>query len=273
MNYAPTLLLALASLGFACVPFFDTTPSGEVVGDGVCCTQNACLVISEEQCEANAGTFQTGIGCAEAGCVPTCADYCGTWGEVCDRRFPDEFGAQDGDCRSFCNTMSWEPGRFEPFPHPDTNSIGCRIYHMVNAIGSDENKDLHCPHSGAAGGRVCGDLCENYCHMASAICEDIDFGPILDVGGVEGVDRDRFLATFADQDVCSTWCRGEGAADAVPTDGRIGDPGGDSIQCRMYHLVIAAESTTTRSRGSHCGHGSLTSAQGICTGPIPDSTE
>lgn len=281
MNQSRAFLLLLTCVCFACVPFFDTEPSGEVVdagadgfvGDGVCCTQTACLVISEEQCSANDGTFQSGVSCEEAGCVPTCADYCGTWGEVCDSRFPEEFGVQDGDCRSYCETMEWESGRFEPLPHPDTNSIGCRLYHMQNAIGSDANRDLHCPHSGASGGQVCGDLCENYCHMANAICSDVDFGSILGDASGAAIDREVFMATFGDKDICSTWCRGEGRAAALATTGQVGDVEGDSIQCRMYHLITAADGQTLRGRATHCAHGSLTSIQGVCNGDIPEPTD
>lgn len=269
--------IAIFCLATGCVPFFDTEPSAEVIdagadgltSDGVCCTATACLVLTEEQCEANAGTYQDGLSCEEAGCFPTCADYCGTWNETCARRFPYEFGVQTGDCVEFCERMNWEPGRFEPLPHPPTNSIGCRIYHMANALGSDANRDLHCPHAGATGDGVCGDHCDNYCHLATQICGDIDFETLLGEPSAAGIDRDRFLATFGDPDICATWCRGEGRADAIATNGQHGDTEGDSVQCRMYHLITAADGQNIRGRASHCAHGSLTSFQGACTGDIP----
>jgi hypothetical protein len=282
MNQTRDLTITLACLGFACVPFFDTTPTGEVgdagadglVGGGVCCTRTACLVINEEQCAANDGIFQSGLDCAEAACLPpTCDDYCGTWAEVCSERFPDEFGVETGECRSFCEAMAWEPGRFNAVSHPETNSIGCRIYHMAAALGSDDNQDLHCPHAGATGGNVCGDLCNNYCHIANTICADISFDAFLDQPAAAELDRARFQATFAGQDMCSTWCRGEGRSDPLPTDGQIGDPEGDSIQCRLYHLVIATNAQTIRGRLDHCSHASLTSVPGVCDGPLPNPTD
>lgn len=271
------LPLALFSLATACVPLFDTEPADRVVdtgadgftGDGVCCTETACLVLTEEQCEANAGTYQEGLSCEEAGCFPTCRDYCGTWLETCDDRFPREFGPiTGGDCFEFCERMDWNPGRFAA-PHPDTNSIGCRIYHMGNARGSEANQDLHCPHSGATGGGVCGDWCDNYCHLADRICGDIDFEVILETAPGADLDREAFLATFADRDVCATWCRGEGNTEAIPTNGRHGDTTGDSIQCRMYHLLTATDVSAPRDRAQHCGHGGIVSFERACVGELP----
>ena len=75
--------------------------------------------------------------------------------------------------------------------------------------------------------------CDTYCALADANCTDdnaIDWG----------------------DDDCATACAGYSA------DGTDGDAGGDTVQCRIYHLGVAADDPAT-----HCPHGSVDGG-GVC---------
>lgn len=263
-RHAAVLLSCLAA---GCTPFFDTEPGSRVDegasgGDTACCTESECLALDESACLANGGVFSE-VPCEEADCFPDCAAYCADWNEICDPTFDDAFGSIAGDCFSFCQAMNWESGTFE-IPHPSNDTLGCRIYHLDNALA---DREAHCPHSGPTGADVCGNWCEVYCNMANSLCSDVDFSSVLGGPGGAAIDRGLFDATFQDVDVCATRCRGEGPGDPIPTDGQIGDPSGDTVQCRMYHLITAADGLGATGRAEHCAHGSLTSLPGFCAGP------
>jgi hypothetical protein len=269
-NLRPIAVL-LSCVLVGCVPFFDTEPSGAVEegpagGETACCTETDCLALDQNACLANGGTFSA-VSCAEADCFPDCAAYCSDWNEICAPTLGDAFGGLAGDCFSFCQEMDWAPGTFR-IPHPGNDTLGCRIYHLDNALS---DREAHCPHSGPTGANVCGDWCGVYCNMANSLCEDVDFAAVFEGPGGAAIDRVAFEATFSDEDVCATRCRGEGPGEPMPTNGQIGDTSGDSVQCRMYHLITASDGLGLTGRAAHCAHGSLSSFNNVCSGPVPQT--
>jgi hypothetical protein len=66
-------------------------------------------------------------------------------------------------------------------------------------------------------------------------------------------------AAYADANTCETACAGFGDADADVFN--IMDTGGDSLDCRMYHLEAAVGDP-----GTHCGHTAEVSAMNTCSG-------
>jgi cysteine-rich repeat protein len=139
-----------------------------------------------------------------------------------DTHCPDVYG-DDATCQVACENFpsDAETGSTEG------NSLQCRIYHGTAA---EMDPALHCAHAGPFGGGVCGDYCELYCDIMEANCSE----------------------SYPDRDTCLNTC------DTFPADGVDGDTDGDSVQCRMYHGVVAASDAVT-----HCPHASATGG-GVC---------
>jgi hypothetical protein len=73
---------------------------------------------------------------------------------------------------------------------------------------------IHCPHAGATGGGVCGDVCDVYCDNLDANCT---------AGNAQDADRAA----------CETAC-------AAMTPGTPADQSGDTAFCRVYHSGVPA---------------------------------
>jgi hypothetical protein len=82
-------------------------------------------------------------------------------------------------------------------------------------------------------------LCLEYCEMANGICD----GPNTLYDGMGE---------------CFQECR------RFPDQGIMGDPQGNTLQCRLHHLTLAARSDP----GTHCPH-SGPSGAGTCVGVAP----
>ena len=156
------------------------------------------------------------------GSTPTCAAYCAKVQMNCTAGSGDGGGheqyADVATCTSYCMTAAdWPAGMTG-----DTsgNTIGCRLYH-AGAAAADPT--THCPHAGPTGGNVCGSWCENYCQLMAKNCT-----------GANAV---------YDAATCMTKCA------TIPTSGQVNDTTGNSIQCRIYHLGVAASDPAT-----HCAH-------------------
>lgn len=171
--------------------------------------------------------------------VPTCADYCTAVMTNCtaeDAQFDTE-----ANCLAFCAAAQVPAG---VLTDNAVNTLGCRIYHAEFATSSGDFA-THCPHAGASGGNTCGTLCDNYCQLAASNC----------TGGNE---------LYADDTACQTACTG------FATDGTDGDADGDTLQCRMYHLVVAGSSPPD-SNSTHCPHGAVDGG-GVCVEVTDDPT-
>ncbi len=139
--------------------------------------------------------------------------------------------ASEAACNTYCNRARTAPEYWAAGTSGDTsgNSLACRAYHGGAPAAADPV--LHCPHAGPSGGNLCGTWCANYCDLALSAC----------TGG---------LALYADRAACETACAG------IPAGGVPNATAGDSLQCRIYHLGVAASSAANAT--IHCPHGNAT---------------
>ena len=259
----------------ACFGIGEGTDTCEEVVDCLlgCTTQecaNACVGegTPEAQEEAVAGFNCAAENCAEAASVdeffacfeetcteeynacydisvvedPTCEAYCTLVGESCAGDAA-QYESEEA-CLAYCNTAGGFPaGTSED---TDGNTIGCRMYHATVAGGLEgDDNALHCGHAGPSGGDVCGTWCENYCDLATNNCT----GDNALFGGGAG---------------CLDQCEG------FHSDAPAGSTGGDSVQCRIYHLGVAGSDGET-SAATHCPHGGVDGG-GVCEEVEPGPT-
>jgi hypothetical protein len=123
------------------------------------------------------------------------------------------------------------------------NSQECRAYHAGVALAG---LTTHCEHAGAisgGGSAYCGTECEAYCTQMMATC-------------VAGSANQQY-STYAQ---CLSVCA------AFPATGTRTplDTTGDTIQCRMYHALVAGTDSTTTT--AHCPHAGPTGG-GQCGTP------
>ncbi|MGM0557750.1 MAG: hypothetical protein ACQEVA_15305 [Myxococcota bacterium] len=88
-------------------------------------------------------------------------------------------------------------------------------------------------------------LCETYCDQFLDKCEPTD--------------DSTYENPYDNREDCLNQC------DAIPADGEMGDTSGNTIQCRFYHIGIAAPGDST-----HCPHAFPLAAGGGCTGECFD---
>jgi hemoglobin len=165
-----------------------------------------------------------------------CDTYCDLASTNCSGDNVIDWGT--GDCQAACAAY---PADAEEGA-TGGNSVQCRIYHLgVAGSDGDTSAAVHCPHGSVDGGGVCADaeptLCDTYCDLAETNCTGdnvIDFGT----------------------DGCQASCA------LYPADGEDGAAGGDSVQCRIYHLGVAGSDGDT-SAAVHCPHGSV-GGGGVC---------
>ena len=155
------------------------------------------------------------------GVAPTCAAYCAKIQMNCTAGSSDAGSnvqyAMSSDCTNQCMTAAaWPAGMTGD---QSGNTIGCRLYH-AGAAAADPV--LHCPHAGPTGGNVCGSYCDNYCQLMAKNCT-----------GSNAI----YTANCMSQ--CIT----------IPTFGHANDASGNTVQCRIYHLSLAASDPVT-----HCPH-------------------
>jgi len=155
----------------------------------------------------------------------TCATYCAANLAACTGANV-QYDSM-ANCMAECTAFAWPAG----MPGAtDGNSLECRVYHTTAAVAMP---GMHCPHAGYTGGGVCGATCEDYCQMDMAVCGSQASPPFASMGD------------------CMTAC-----AAFAPT-GMIGDMTGNTLQCRFYHLSVAAQSASMAM--THCGHTGISS--------------
>lgn len=160
-----------------------------------------------------ATTADASTGLADDG---ACALYCGTIVAACVGDVAQYPGAET--CLHACRALP--PGLPGDLAG---NSLACRRAHAGLAV---DDPAAHCAHAGPGGAGVCGSNCEGFCAIATVTCPE------------EHPDRDACLAACA------------GFADVEPYD--IGDAAGDTLACRLYHLVVAA--ADPQAALAHCPH-------------------
>jgi hypothetical protein len=128
-------------------------------------------------------------------------------------------------CMGFCKLL--EPGdTIEP---EGTPTVACRLREAELAgTASSEDVPEHCRSAGAEGVN-CGGTCTNYCTVYERACDEVQCGSL---------------------DTCIAKCAGLRDHRAFDL---IRDYGGNSLQCRLVHLMSA-----TIDPGTHCSHANLT---------------
>ena len=89
-------------------------------------------------------------GCRSAGPItPACGGDCQTFCRINLAACTGTSGqyASEAECISQCKTFP--PGLDQPIPKSiDGNTIACRAYHSMVALGSPTDRTTHCPHAG-----------------------------------------------------------------------------------------------------------------------------
>ncbi len=218
------------ALALACVAAFAACSADED-------NSNAGGTAADSTASADTTAADTTVGAdaaadddvASAG--PTCEAYCAAVTDACvgaDAQYADLAA-----CTTYCKDSAKLPAGAAG--EKSGNSIACRTEHAALAVS--KGAATHCPHAGPSGGNVCGSWCDNYCHLAATNCAGGD-------------------ALFADAAACQTACA------TAANDGEAGAMAGDTLQCRISHLGLAAAGPAT-----HCPHGKIDAAAGSPCGP------
>ena len=186
----------------------------------------ACLLLcaacggDDTPAKNDAATTDTGGGNIDSsgngdtmGALPSCQDYCTAIQANCTAALQQYANMQN--CLDSC-------ANFMVGALSDTsgNTVGCRLYHAQQSAGGGAS--THCRHAGPGGGGMCGPtICAGFCAIAPNECP-----------------------TQWPAGTCSTACAAENVAGNYSTASA-----GDSIECRLYHLTMAATDP-----GGHCGH-------------------
>ena len=138
-----------------------------------------------------------------------CAEYCETIETYCkgDNR---QYRTSE-QCLAVCKTL--EIGREKD---KEGNTAYCRAN---NAAEAEDNPDTFCIASGPGGGGICGDGCESFCHIQTAVCTG---------------DNRQYPTTTE----CMTKCEDFDLSATYSSD--IND--GDTFACRLAQLTLAAVS-------------------------------
>jgi len=105
------------------------------------------------------------------------------------------------------------------------NTMGCRTYHAGAAKG---DPGLHCEHAGPSGAGACGAICEGFCAMGTMACPT------------------EWPAVGECMTSCMAWTAAAGKYNAMDFTA------GNTTQCRLYHLSVAASDAATAM--IHCPH-------------------
>lgn len=237
-------ILGLFSLLVGCTALFDTelplqrdagVPQDETAA---CCTGGSCTVATVAACDDFGGEFFEGEACEDITCGPSCESYCLAYEDTCSAIEADYSSVRA--CTDFCEDgAQWAAGSDGD---QAGNTVGCRIYHTEAAAAPGANVQFHCRHAGITGDRICGSLCENYCHLVQSICTGDN-------------------AQYASFETCTEQCQGLTPGSGIPDDGVPNDTTGNTIQCRMYHATVGY---LTEGQATHCPHSGFLSTIDTC---------
>lgn len=131
------------------------------------------------------------------------------------------------DCQRICERL---PRGQESDGSASVNTVLCRLRYAEAAVSE---KALNCPAAGPAGSDRCGGNCEAYCWLRSQVCAGI-------AGQNVELERCRAQCPVLNDDASYR-------PDPAMT--------GDSLSCRMNHLVNASEGPLEAQ--AHCWHTSI----------------
>ena len=184
-----------------------------------------------------------------------CANYCALMAAECTGSAAEYFATNPEVCQSICphfRSFNSPPYTIDdslviPLGMADdpsqsdaaADSLNCRLWHVNFAI-SQSAPILHCPHAGPLGGYKCGiDPCATFCEIEVAACKDV---PQYDSG--------------AD---CLNACRADAGYAGFPylagQEGGVATVmGGNTLDCRMYHVEAALKNDPNEGPAFHCPH-------------------
>lgn len=155
----------------------------------------------------------------------TCAHFCSIMNSTCtgaNRQYADVAA-----CLARCS--SWSVGAVDD---RGISTLGCRLYYAGAARdGNATAKHLYCPHAGIDDdtGSQCGTRCASFCDLAVFTCTEAYGTP-----------------PYATKLACVSSCAN------FSTLGGIGDSGGNTLQCRQYHLDVAVDANLTAVKILNC---------------------
>jgi len=192
-----------------------------------------CALLMAASCESIAG-IPTRVsdaddalrGAAGAGASSTgCSRYCKQVNAACTGPYALYHGMDD--CAAACKLFS------EP-------ELTCRTEQAIKAANTGDDY-LHCPGASIGGSAACGSNCASYCRFMSSVCTGSNRDP------QEVEDCERKCGMLIDRE----------ELDQAATQTRYNvdlDHEGDTLQCRLVHLTIAAD---PRDTNDHCWHAAL----------------
>jgi hypothetical protein len=187
----------------------------------------------EHQPAANGGrggsAGRGGAGGNNASKAAACTAFCKRAVDICTEEYAIYHGP--GDCEPACQLLS-------------LSEIMCRDAELTKAFSSREPWD-HCQAATLGGSDACGGNCENYCKYTGQVCT--------------GDNRDMAEAMLSEEqcvDKCKQLVDHEFQSGLPSNATRYNvddDHEGDSLQCRLVHLTIAAANAAK----DHCWHAAL----------------
>lgn len=156
--------------------------------------------------------------------VPVCPRYC----DELDAKCPGlEYKDRD-QCLAACALM--KPGN-----EGDTDdSAGCRLGQAKLATKGDK---ATCKRASAFGGEACGAPCTTFCKLVNEICIEGNSAP-----------------PYTSESTCIEQCSAI-TYDKAGDEGPQAFEGGDNLNCRMFHLLLAMDD-----KAGHCPHTASVSA-------------
>ena len=157
-----------------------------------------------------------------------CDDYCTNVTDHCANE-EDQLTqyASPQQCATLCSLLP--PGEDGD---RDLNTVGCRLRQARLA----EYEPLSsCSPAGPAGTNACGSICDAYCGLMMQVCSE---------ESTEGLSGHYYYDDLAD---CMQEC--SEVPDAGPFWFDLAWYTGNTIQCRLYHLIVATEDGI-----EHCEH-------------------
>jgi len=135
---------------------------------------------------------------------------------------PDAQYPNRNTCLTYCK--QFPPGTWDDMTG---NTLGCRVYHTLAAKLTGDK--THCKHGGITGEDVCGTWCDVYCQLSETYC----------LGNNQ---------LYKSNSECMTACS------QFSANSTSGVQEGNSVQCRIYHLGLAGQSSALAN--THCNYAS-----------------
>jgi hypothetical protein len=182
-----------------------------------------CEVVAGIPTRAGEGSAAQ-LGHAGAPASSACMQYCQQVNSACTKQYAVYLGAED--CAAACGLLNGP-------------ELTCRQNEAAAAANTGDDY-LHCPAAALGGSKACGGNCINYCKLMSRVCT--------------GNNRDP-----QEVENCEERCAGlidRESARQPATTSRYDvefDHDGDTLQCRLVHLSIAA----FHNPEGHCWHAAI----------------